>query len=418
MVDLSLSPEDQALLDGAGGPAVARAMRLLVRYGRVLGADRFIPIVSAHIDGCLFHGEASLDFARAFVEDGGRVAVPTTLNVAAVDLQHAELYPGKGELIDDQADLIRLHEALGCTPTLTCAPYQRLIRPRFGEHVAWAESNAIVFVNSVLGARTDRYGDFTDLCAAIAGRVPYTGLHRDENRRAMLRIDVPTLENSGLPRDLYFAAVGYRLGALASGRVAVLTGLPLDSQEHELKMLGAASATSGSVALFHAVGVTPEAPTVEAAAGGPANALEAEVVPAADLANVLHRLCPIQPGEPIDAVCLGTPHYSLSEFAALASAVRGRIRFSDVEFYVSTSRAIAAEVEADPAMQPLRDFGVQLVMDTCTYIVPVVRGSGGAILTTSAKWAHYAPGNIGRRAGLTSLERCVRSAELGRMAAE
>ncbi len=289
MVDLSLSPEDQALLDGARGPAAARAMRLLVRYGRALGADRFIPIVSAHIDGCLFHGEASLDFARAFVEDGGRVAVPTTLNVAAVDLQHAELYPGKRELIDDQAELIRLHEALGCTPTLTCAPYQRLIRPRFGEHVAWAESNAIVFVNSVLGARTDRYGDFTDLCAAIAGRVPYAGLHRDENRRAMLRIDVPTLERSGLPRDLYFAAIGYRLGELARGRVAVLTGLPLESQEHELKMLGAASATSGSVALFHAAGVTPEATTVEAAAGGNANTLEAEVVSAADLANVLHR---------------------------------------------------------------------------------------------------------------------------------
>lgn len=252
---MELTSMDRALLDGEHGQAAARAMAMLVRYGRASGARSFVEVQSAHIDGCLYHGPSSSDF----VSLGGRVQAPTTLNVAAVDVTHPDWHCGPSELLDAQRQLTELHLQLGCKPTLTCPPYQRAIRPRVGEHISWAESNAIVFANSVLGARTDRYGDFTDLCAALTGRVPLAGLHLDENRRPTLVVDTVALQSAELPRDLYFAAVGYALGAASQGKVPLLRGLPSDTNEDELKSLGSASASSGAMALFHAQGLTPEA---------------------------------------------------------------------------------------------------------------------------------------------------------------
>ena len=414
---MKLEPVDRALLAGAYGDASAHAMKMLVAYGRILDADRFVSIASAHIDGCLYHGPSSTDFVRRFVDLGGRVLVPTTLNVAAVDVSHPCRHQGAPDLLPAQAELTALHEALGCVPTLTCAPYQRAVRPAFGEHVAWAESNAIAFVNSVLGARTDRYGDFTDLCAALTGRVPCAGLHRPENRIATLRIQAPAVESAGLARDLYFACLGYLVGARAIGRVPAIVGLPADVDEDELKALGASGASAGALALFHAVGITPEAPTLRAAAGGDEAGLDAIAIDAAELHAVLDALCPLAPGEPIAAMCVGTPHFSLAEFARFAQAVRGRRAAEGVEVYVSTSREIAAQVEARPDLAPVLAFGARLVVDTCTYLAPVVRETRGAIVTNSGKWAHYGPGNLGRRVGLMTLARCIRSAELGVVAA-
>jgi len=409
---MELEAIDRALLAGDHGAAAARAMAMLVRYGEAGGAERFVPVESAHIDGCLYHGPSSIDFARRFVDLGGRVRVPTTLNVAAVDVVHPGWHCGPPELLDAQRELTELHERLGCVATLTCAPYQRMVRPRPGEHVAWAESNAIVFVNSVLGARTDRYGDFTDLCAALTGRVPLAGLHRDENRQPQRIVRLPGLEAAGLPRDLYFAAIGYVIGQRAPGLVPFVTGVPRDASEDELKALGAAGASSGSLALFHAEGVTPEAGW----AAGHAVELPAIEVAAAELHEAVSRLCPVAEGEAVAAVCLGTPHYSLDEFRILNAALDGRGPAGGVALYVSTSREIAAVVEKDPAFAPLRRFDARIVVDTCTYLAPVVRNTQGAILTTSAKYAHYGPGNLQRRVGLMTLERCIRSAELGRVA--
>jgi predicted aconitase len=409
---VKLEPIDRALLTGEYGAAAARAMALLVRYGEACGAERFIGIESAHIDGCLYHGPSSIDFARRFVDLGGKVCVPTTLNVAAVDVTHPGWHCGPPEIIAEQEVLTRLHEQLGCLPTLTCAPYQRMARPRRGEHVAWAESNAIVFINSVLGARTDRYGDFTDLCAALTGRVPLAGLHRDEARRPAIVFDLPSIETARLPRDLYFAAIGYVVGRRAPGIVPYLRGLPLDASEDELKSLGATGASSGALALFHAEGVTPEAADMPTA-GVPVEALSPAEVQAA-----IASLCRADEGEAVAAVCLGTPHYSLHEFALLNEAVDGRRRSAATEIYVSTSREIAAEIADDPAFDALRAFGVNIVVDTCTYLAPVVRQTSGLILTTSGKYAHYGPGNLGRRVALMTLERCIRSAETGKVAAQ
>ncbi|MBA3630008.1 MAG: DUF521 domain-containing protein, partial [Actinobacteria bacterium] len=181
---MELEDRDRRFLDGGEGEAARLAMRIIVTLARVNGAPRLIDVSRAHIDGCLYHGRAGLDFARRLLTDGGRVSVPTTLNVASLDLLHPGLVRADGATTDRARELMDAYVAMGCEPTWTCAPYQLPARPGLGEQIAWAESNAIVFANSVLGARTNRYGDFADICAAITGRVPDAGLHRRANRRA------------------------------------------------------------------------------------------------------------------------------------------------------------------------------------------------------------------------------------------
>lgn len=406
---------DRQLLAGDMGAAAQRAMKILCRYGQVLGAERFIDIASAHIDGCLYHGPSGLDFVKSFLGGEDRVRVPATLNVTAVDLVHPEYSVVDPSVTQAQRDMIDAYAALGCRPTLSCAPYQHLPRPACGQHVAWAESNAIVFANSVLGACTDRYGDFTDLCAALTGRVPLSGLHIRENRYATVELRCASLEESGLDRDLYFACVGYVLGGTVASRVAALSGLPADSSEDELKALGAAAASSGPVAMFHVIGVTPEAATIRDAAGGNDVELEHRVADTAGLKRVLGRLCKAAPGEPVAALCVGTPHFSLQEFRRMAGLVQGQRAAHGVDVLVSTSREIAGQVEAAGWAEPLRAFGMRIVVDTCTYLNPVALASAGIVVTNSAKWAHYAPGNIRRRSALMSLQRAVRCAVAGQI---
>src|SRR2546428_8759536 len=269
MTAMLLTDQDRAALAGERGDAAALAMRILVEMAGVMGADGLIDVTSAHVDSCLYHGLAGLEFAEQLVAGGARVGVPTTLNVSSLDLLHPELY----RVDTDVAMLARrqmdAYIAMGCMPTWTCAPYQLPNRPELGEHVAWAESNAIVFANSVLGARTNRYGDFIDVCAAICGRVPDAGLHRDDarNARIVFRLgdDIP---DRLLHDPILGALVGHVIGMNAENDVPAIVGLPSDTSEDLLKALGAGAASSGAVAMFHAVGVTPEAPTLEAALGG------------------------------------------------------------------------------------------------------------------------------------------------------
>lgn len=199
---LQLSDRDHAMLHGEFGAGVARAMRIVTRTADVMSAPCLIDIVSAHIDGCLYHGQTSLDFVEYFVETGTRVAVPTTLNVGSLDLIHPELYHGDRTIQRDAQRLMDAHLLLGCESSFTCAPYQLKNRPAKGEQIAWAESNAIVFANSVLGARTSRYGDFLDLAAAITGRAPYAGLHVESNRAGRIVFTVPDFSHRP-SRDIF-----------------------------------------------------------------------------------------------------------------------------------------------------------------------------------------------------------------------
>jgi predicted aconitase len=416
---IALSDYDQALLGGERGEAAALAMRVLIRSATVMGADSLIDIESAHIDGCLYHGQASLDFVERLVRGGGKVVVPTTLNVGSMDLIHPELFRGDDALRDAGTRLMQAHIELGCESSFTCAPYQLKRRPHLGQQIAWAESNAIVFANSVLGARTNRYGDFMDLCAALTGRAPRCGLHLPENRHA----GVVFALDDGFPRDpasrdIWYAALGLLVGQRAGGAIPAITGLPADTTEDELKALGAAAASSGAIALFHAVGITPEAPTLEAALGGrPAADAAGGVISVsrADLRAVRATLNQAPAGAPLAAVSVGTPHFSLAECAALESLLAAAGQRCAVDFYVNTSRYILWELEALGQAERLRAAGVQFVTDTCTYITPIMRQTRGLVMTNSGKWAHYAPANIGVQVAYGSLRECVRSAMQGKV---
>ncbi|HZB00629.1 MAG TPA: aconitase X catalytic domain-containing protein [Actinomycetota bacterium] len=398
---------DRALLRGERGEAAAFAMRLVVRMAEIQGAPRLRGVTKAHVDSCLYHGRAGLDFAERLLAGGASVAVPTTLNVSSLDLLHPEVVRLDDEAAAAAKRLMDAYVAMGCRPTWTCAPYQLPDRPAQGEHVAWAESNAIVFANSVLGARTERYGDFIDACAAITGRVPDAGLHTDPGRRAtlVLRLSLP---EALLGADVLYPVVGHLLGGLAGSRVAAIEGLPVTVGEDRLKALGAAAASSGSVALFHAIGLTPEAPTLETIVAEGADEFE---VTGDDLRAARDDLAPVPDGAEIGAVSVGTPHASVAELRRLAELVRAVQ--PRVPLYVNTGRAQLAA--AGGVASELADAGVTVVTDTCTYVTPVIGAVPGPVMTDSGKWAWYAPSNVGVGVALGSLEECVRSAAAGRV---
>jgi predicted aconitase len=414
---LALTAEEQSMLDGDRGPAVAMAMRLVTGVARANGAERLLAVESVHVDGCLYHGRAGLDFAERLVDLGGRVAVRTTLNVGSLDLLHPGLVRAGDGLASAGRRLMDAYVALGCEPTWSCAPYQLSHRPATGTHVAWAESNAIAFVNSVLGARTDRYGDFLDIAAALTGRVPDAGLHRDEARRAELVLDCSDLPRRLLAEDTAWAALGALLGDVAGTRVAALVGLPGDladdgATEDRLKALGATAASAGGVALFHVVGVTPEAPDLQSVADPDC---PVRTISTADLRTARDRLSTAT-GDTLDAVSLGTPHFSVTEFAELARVIGAGPAFSDaVDVYVSTSRAVLAEATRLGHLAPVEAAGARIVTDTCTYVTPVLAPGTKTVMTNSGKWAWYAPANLGVDTVLGSLAECVASARAGKV---
>ncbi len=400
-VDLMrLTDNDRGLLAGDGGGAAAIAMELLVAAGEAMGATGLLDITGAHIDSCLYHGQAGLDFAERLSEAGGQVRVATTLNVSSLDLLHPDLYRGDAATAGKARRLMDAYVALGCRPTWTCAPYQLADRPGLGEQIAWGESNAIVFANSVLGARTNRYGDFLDICCALTGRAPAVGLHTDEGRRPVMIVEIDAPDH-WRDEDLFYVAVGHLLGEVAGTDVALIRGLDTRADEDRLKALGAAAASSGAVGMFHVDGVTPEAHLVVTVPDG-IHTFDADAI-----RDALIRLG--TGSDRVAAVSIGTPHASAAELDRLADLCRGRR--TRLPFYVNTGRDVLAE--AGEAAAVIEDFGAQIVTDTCTYVTPILGAIEGAVMTNSGKWAYYAPANLGVEVVMGTLYECVESAVAG-----
>jgi hypothetical protein len=406
-----LSANDRAMLDGDHGPAAQFAMSILVRMGEVYGAAALMDITQAHIDSTIYLGDATLEFAEHLAALGARVAVPTSLNVSGVDECGWKDWAVSPEWAAKAARQMLAYEKMGAVPTWTCAPYQTRMRPVFGQQIAWGESNAIAFANSVIGARTERYPDLLDVCCAITGRVPAVGLHLDEHRAAEIRLRLAGVPRALQEDDQFFAVLGHLVGQLAGERVPVIEDLVVQPPEDQLKAFAAAAASSGRVALFHMVGITPEAPTLDAACRGRIPERAHDITPA-DLRAARAELTTAD-GRELDMVILGSPHFSIDEFKRLAPLVEGRRAHPRVRFLVTSSRLMKERAAEAGVLAPVVAFGAEITLDTCILASPMLPPSIKTLMTNSAKYAYYAPSLLNTRVTFGSLADCVRSAVEG-----
>jgi hypothetical protein len=410
---IQLDEDEQAMLAGDAGEAARFAMRLLTRLAPLYRAERLLPVSRAHIDGCIYSGDAGLEYAELLSAMGGRVRVPTSLNVVSLDrsawreIGIPDGYAGNARRIAEA------YLAMGAEATFTCAPYQTTARPMFGEQIAWSESNAVAFANSVVGARTNRYGDFLDIACALTGRVPAAGLHLDEPRLATTLLRLEPLSPAVTDRDDFWPILGYYIGSLVGDDVAVLDGLDARPSEDDLKALLAASASGGSVAMLHLAGVTPEAPTAADALGGrpPRRRISISL---ADLRRT-RALLRTAPAGALDLVAFGSPHCSLAEGRAIAALVAGRRAADGVHVYLTTSRAVRDLLDRTGDLEKLEAFGAVVVADTCIVVAPIVPAGARVMMTNSGKYAHYGPGLLGVETVIGTTEECVQSAVAGRI---
>jgi hypothetical protein len=309
------------------------------------------------------------------------------------------------------------YERMGAVPTWTCAPYQTHMRPVFGQQIAWGESNAISFANSVIGARTERYPDLLDICCAITGRVPAIGLHLTANRAGQLLLRLSDVPPALQQDDQFFAVLGHLVGTLAGEQIPVIDGIVVSPAEDQLKAFAAAAASSGRVALFHMVGVTPEAPTLVAAFQGEAalNACTTRVeITVSDLRAARRELTTAD-GRELDMVILGSPHFSLAEFSLLAPLVAGQRAHPRVKFLITSSRLMKERAQETGVLAAIVAFGAQITLDTCILASPMLPPEIKTLMTNSAKYAYYAPSLLNTRVTFGSLADCVRSAIEGRI---
>lgn len=384
------------------------ALQLVEQAARIMGAPRLIPISFAHIDACFYTGQSHVDFVRFLLEHGATLSVPAWTNNSVASPDDGGLRPERTdpEMVRGAHELMELYARLGCKPTWTCAPYQLAGGPKFGDHIAVGESNAVAYYNSAVGARTNKYGDYLDVACAITGLAPFAGLHTDEGRMADIHFSCAAIPENWKRQDIFFHLLGHLLGRKAGRRIPIISDLPKETTADQLKALCAASAASGGVELLHVVGVTPEAPTLQAVFRlGEVLEITTDHLKAAHL-----ELSTFNKG-PLDAVALGTPHFSLSEFAELVKLLDGRK--VKAATYISTSRGIREMLVAKGWLKLLQHAGITIPVDVCTYYSPKIQGLKGRVMTNAAKWAYYAPGMLGVTVCFGSLQECVESAVRG-----
>ncbi len=400
---LALSEEDQWIRDGRDGRAAAFAMQVVCTVAAQQGATQLIDIHRGHIDGCIFAHEANLIFAERMDEMGARVRVPTTINAISVDRLN---WPSQGVPIPFGTSASRLADAyvrMGCQPTFTCAPYLLDDSPQQAEAIAWAESNAVVYANSVLGARTPKHPDYLDLLIAMIGRAPLSGVYRDEERQArvILEFDVPSAAD-----DAVWPLVGYLAGLKSPDRIPLLRGLGKAAPDSDgLKALCAAFGTTSAAPMLHVEGVTPEA------AGAAAPDTPLIHLTRDDFAWAWRQLN--QGPDSIDLIAIGSPHASLKECGLLAQMLDGRP--ARVPVIVTAGRQTIAQARAQGTLAALQAAGVMLIPDLCWCSItePVFPPAARSVMTNSGKYAHYGPGLSGRTVRLGSLRQCADAAVTG-----
>ncbi|NWJ23579.1 aconitase X [Rhizobium sp. RM] len=404
--ELDLATDDGAMLDGRDGVAVQQAMRIIVAMAAQQGATGLVDVTQGHIDGCIYASPANLTFAEKMAEMGAKVRVPTTMNAISVDKSNWQSQGVPTTFGDPAARLADAYVRMGCRPTFTCSPYLLDSAPRMGESIAWAESNAVIFANTVLGARTAKHPDFLDLCIALTGRAPLSGVYLEENRRPQRIIDVSLPANID---DAFWPLVGYLAGKAAPDCIPVLRGLSEGRpSKDDLKALCAAFGTTSASPMLHIEGVTPEASLAPIAGADFVTITDRDMAAAWRLLN--------EGPEDVQLVAIGSPHASLAECRALADAFAGRKHHAGVAVIVTAGQQVIDAAKDEGTFQRLVESGIQVLPDLCWCSIsePVFPTKTRALMTNSGKYAHYGPGLSGRAVRFGSLAQCVDAALTGR----
>ena len=397
----------KAIRTGAWGEGAKIALKVLDEMSRLYGGSRYIEIEQAHMDAtaCRVIGEAGIQFAEKMAAAGARVCVPTTMNATSSDRNQAGFFLTPSSVLADDGRLQRAYIQMGCIPICTCAPYDYGNPPHFGQHIAWAESNAVNYANSVIGARTARYPDLVDLCCAIVGAVPEIGLHISANRVGQILFQLDETVQNDITDEADFAALGYLIGGKTGGKIPVINGLKQPPGKDGLKAFSAASAAAGSVALFHVVGITPEAPSLHAAFQGkdPENVI---LVTRKDLERIKKELSTAEK-EKVDLVVLGCPHASFREIWEYADILGGRKLADGCQLWVQTSRQALTVVQRSGLKEQMENCGVRFLEDTCLNNCPMDAWKLRHVVTNSGKMAHYCGGKTGAKISFRRTKECI-----------
>ena len=410
---MRLTDEEKRILDGKQGGAARIALAVLVDLGELFGAQELMKISQVHIAATLYMVDAGLEFAERIAGLGGEVAVPTSLNPSAIDLLRWKAYRVPAEILTKHKRLEEAYLKMRATPTWTCAPYQNGIIPRFGEQIAWGESNAIAFANSIIGARTNRYADLMDVCAAIIGKVPKFGLHLTVNRKAKILIRLKDISAQMFENEAIYPLLGYLLGEMAGDQVAAITGIPQNVRIDSLKGFCAAAASSGAIGLFHMVGITPEAQTLEMCLHGNKPEKVIDITP--NLIKKAEDRLWTAKSDAVDLIVTGCPHYSPTEFIQLARLIKGKRVHSSVIFWAFTNRTVYAWIKNNGILKDLSAAGVMVFTDGCPLQYPKETWHFWAAMTDSAKFANYCFSQRGLDAAYGSLADCVETAVRGKI---
>ncbi len=383
------------MLHGEYGPVKQKAVEILSALGEIFEADRLIEVGSVQISGVSYKtlGEAGLQWIESMSSE--KTVVPTTLNPAGMDLHLWRQMGISTEFAEKQIQIIKAYIKLGAKTLCSCTPYLSGYTPKIKDHLAWSESSAVCYANSVLGARTNREGGPSALAAALIGKTPNYGYHLDKNRQPTLNVDVDV----SLYEESDFGAIGASIGRLVSNGVPYFTGVKNPSADG-LKSLAAALAASGGVAMYHVEGVTPEAASVEL------EGVERMVFTPEDLASSYEELSTFQSGE-VDVVAIGCPHASLSEMRKVAGLIKGKKVAKSTKLWVFTSVGGKLMAERFGYLADIVKAGGEIYTDCCMVVAPVEELGFKTMAVNSAKAAIYGPSasKVGIVFGTTG--RCV-----------
>jgi predicted aconitase len=411
---MHLTDEERVILDGGRGDALARLLGEQVRVGEFFGADRMVPISNAHFMGDLeVLGEAGLRYLTALADAGVRVRAPTTRNAQSVDFAHAALLGQDDRLVEGERTVRSVLGRLGVSTVNTCIGYQTVYQPRFGEHVAWGDTGTVAYANSVLGARTNYEAGAAGIAAAVTGRTPAYGFHLDDVRRGNVRVRV-----SASMRDLAdWGALGALVGERCRGywNVPVLELASAEPGPDELKHLGASVASFGSVAMYHVVGVTPEAPTFDAATRRRRLDDELEVTDA-DIESVFDR--DMREGGDVDLVVFSAPQLSFFEVKRIADALAGTRVAEGVRLLLTTNALVCRGAEEQGLLSAITDAGGVVLQGTCWYVMDPAaqreRFGSSRLATNSAKLVNIIRAH-GYEPALRRTDDCLAAALTGRL---